>query len=66
MNLLGEQAEVKDRENATELLSSKGEIEFKDVSFSYNNGESFALRNVSFKIPAGSSAAFVGPSGKSL
>lgn len=63
MNLLNEEAEVQDRETASELLAAKGEIEFRNVSFSYNAGKSFALKDVSFKIPAGASAAFVGPSG---
>ena len=39
----------------------RGEIEFRDLSFSY--GDSPVLRNVSLKIPAGSSLAIVGPTG---
>ena len=39
----------------------RGEIEFRNLSFSY--GESPVLRNVSLKIPAGSSLAIVGPTG---
>ena len=39
----------------------RGEIEFRDLSFSY--GDSPFLRNVSLKIPAGSSLAIVGPTG---
>ncbi|MFH1541587.1 MAG: ABC transporter ATP-binding protein [bacterium] len=40
----------------------KGEIEFKNVSFSYN-GEGRVLENVSFSVAAGESVAIVGPSG---
>jgi ATP-binding cassette subfamily B multidrug efflux pump len=38
-----------------------GEIEFRNLSFSY--GENPVLRNISLKIPAGSSLAIVGPTG---
>ena len=41
----------------------KGEIEFKNVVFSYPGAEKPVLNNVSFKIPAGKSVAFVGKSG---
>lgn len=39
----------------------KGEIEFRDLNFGY--GDVPILRNVSLKIPAGSSLAIVGPTG---
>ncbi|HUN84649.1 MAG TPA: ABC transporter ATP-binding protein [Terracidiphilus sp.] len=39
----------------------EGNIEFRNLSFSY--GETPVLRNVSLKIPAGSSLAIVGPTG---
>lgn len=38
-----------------------GDIEFRDLSFSY--GETPVLRNISLRIPAGSSLAIVGPTG---
>mmetsp|Transcript_61083 Transcript_61083/g.74875 ORF Transcript_61083/g.74875 Transcript_61083/m.74875 type:complete len:635 (+) Transcript_61083:29-1933(+) len=42
----------------------KGEIEFKDVSFSYPTApDKIILKNVSFKVNAGESLALVGPSG---
>lgn len=40
----------------------KGEVEFKDLSFAYND-EDFVLKNISFKIPAGKSLAIVGQTG---
>jgi ATP-binding cassette, subfamily B, bacterial len=43
------------------LENVQGEIVFDDVSFSY--GERPALRNVSFRIAPGQTAALVGPSG---
>lgn len=39
-----------------------GEIEFKNVWFAYS-GENWVLRDVSFKLPAGSSLALVGATG---
>ncbi len=39
----------------------RGEIEFSHLNFSY--GETPVLRNISLKIPAGSSLAIVGPTG---
>ena len=55
--------EVNDRENATDLDISKGEIEFENVSFAYENRTAQALKNVSFKINQKGTIAFVGPSG---
>jgi ATP-binding cassette, subfamily B, multidrug efflux pump len=40
-----------------------GEIEFRNVSFRYPGTERWVLRDVSFTIPAGATAAFVGPTG---
>jgi ATP-binding cassette subfamily B protein len=40
-----------------------GTVEFRNVSFHYPNTEREVLRNVSFIIPAGTTAALVGPTG---
>lgn len=40
----------------------KGEIEFRDVWFAYNEDE-WVLKNVSFKVPAGKTVAIVGATG---
>lgn len=53
----------KDRENAKEISNIKGEIEFKDVHFSYNDSKEI-LKGISFKVPAGKKIALVGPSGE--
>ena len=47
---------------AVELESVAGEIEFDDVTFSYN-GATNVLSNLSFKVGAGRTLALVGPSG---
>lgn len=40
-----------------------GEIEFRNLTFSYDNGAHPVLRNIDLRIPAGSSLAIVGPTG---
>ena len=54
--------EVVDEEDAIELDSIKGDIEFKDVWFAYNEGE-WILKGVSFKINAKQTVALVGSTG---
>jgi ABC-type bacteriocin/lantibiotic exporter with double-glycine peptidase domain len=46
----------------TKIGSIKGDIEFKDVSFAYEEGKP-VLKNISFSAPAGSVIALVGTSG---
>ena len=48
------------KENWEEL---KGDIEFKDVTFRYPDGEETVLENFSLKVPAGSHLAIVGETG---
>ena len=45
------------------LDTIKGDIEFQNVSFSYNESNQNVLDNVSFKLEKGSILALVGPSG---
>ncbi|WP_298494841.1 ABC transporter ATP-binding protein [uncultured Algibacter sp.] len=59
MNMTAEE----DNENRSiELETLKGDIEFNDVSFSYEEGKE-VLHNINFKAPAGSVTALVGSSG---
>ncbi len=53
-------------QNGTKVIHEpiKGEIEFKHVSFSYEDGKNPVLNDISFKVPAGGSVAFVGRSGQ--
>ncbi|KAF8891689.1 hypothetical protein BD779DRAFT_1512462 [Infundibulicybe gibba] len=62
LTLLNEPTEVNDKPNAPDLIVTDGEIEFENVSFSYD-GRSTALNAISFKVPKGSSVALVGDSG---
>ena len=54
--------EVVDSEDAIELSEVKGDIEFKNVWFAYE-GEEWVLRDVSFKVKANQTVAFVGSTG---
>ncbi len=51
-----------EKENTVELENVKGDISFKNVSFSYDEGQE-VLSNISADIPAGKTVAFVGSSG---
>ena len=57
-----DEEEEKDVENATSLVVSKGVIEFKNVSFSYNDSKE-VLNNINLHVDAGKKLALVGPSG---
>jgi subfamily B ATP-binding cassette protein MsbA len=55
-------AEEDDIDRTIEIEHFKGEIEFKDVSFAYEEGKS-VLHNINFKAESGSVIALVGSSG---
>lgn len=56
------QPQVVDDADAVELDEVKGEIEFKNVWFAYNEGE-WVLKDVSFHVNANDTVAFVGSTG---
>ncbi len=60
--LMNMTAEDDNQDRTTLLNTFKGDIEFKDVSFSYEEGKE-VLHNINFKAPAGSVTALVGSSG---
>ena len=55
-------AEIRDRSSARAFPGVRREIAFGDVSFGYRPGEQ-VLRDVSFRVEAGTAVAVVGPSG---
>lgn len=60
-NILDEDQEELDEQNAIELPQTKGHLEFNDVSFSY--GDTPVLQHVSFTAKPGDMIAFVGHTG---
>ena len=61
--LLDAKINVKDREGVKDLENIRGDIEFKNLSFRYPDGEFDALRDVSFSIKAGENVGLVGKTG---
>lgn len=53
---------VVDDEGAIELQDTNGEIEFRNVWFAYED-DNYVLKDVSFKVEAGQTVAFVGATG---
>jgi ATP-binding cassette subfamily B protein len=54
--------DITDVPGAEPLTHVKGDIEYRDITFAYNNNVT-VLEHVNLKIPAGSTCALVGPSG---
>jgi ATP-binding cassette subfamily B protein len=54
---------VADAPDAAPPARVRGEIEFRGVTFRYPGTERDILRDVSFRVPAGSTVAIVGPTG---
>ena len=67
LNRLGElldaEVNVKDRPDVKPMTDVKGDIEFKNLTFRYPDGEYDALKNVSFTIKAGENVGLVGKTG---
>lgn len=61
--LLDENHIIKDKDGAVDLNQARGEIEFKNLTFAYPDGDAPVLENVSFKIPAGSMVGITGRTG---
>ena len=64
--VLDTEAEVADRPEAVELPEIDGRVEFRNVSFTYDEGtseETKVLEDVSFSVKAGERIALVGPTG---
>ncbi|WP_312369197.1 ABC transporter ATP-binding protein [Lachnoclostridium sp.] len=59
---IDEEVTVKDNEGATEMPPIVGDVEFRDVTFSYEDGVPI-LNGVSFHVKPGETYAIVGPTG---
>lgn len=60
--LMDQEPDVVDRQDAIEVAQLKGDIEFRDVTFSYDQNKP-VLEEIDLKINHGETIAFVGPSG---
>jgi ATP-binding cassette subfamily B protein len=60
--IMEQQPDITDRPDAIELKRINGEVEFRNVTFSYNKREK-VLNNINIKIKKGQTLALVGPSG---
>lgn len=60
--ILDEPSEVADKPNAIKTASLKGDVVFKQVSFSYESNKP-VLKNIDFHAKAGETFALVGPTG---
>lgn len=63
LDILKNDVEVKDPTQAKTIDVFNGEIEFKNVSFSYPDGKKGAIKKLNLKIRPGQSIALVGKSG---
>ncbi|MCD8108312.1 MAG: ABC transporter ATP-binding protein/permease [Oscillospiraceae bacterium] len=61
--LLDAEVDVKDSVDATDIEDVRGNIEFRDLTFRYPDGEYDVLKNASFKINAGESVGVIGRTG---
>ena len=61
--LLDAEITVKDRPGVKHLDTIRGDIEFRNLTFRYPDGEFDALQNISFKINAGENVGLVGRTG---
>ena len=60
--ILDTRPEIQDEPNAVVMLPARGQIQFDNVSFTYD-GEAPVLQSVSLEVQAGEILALVGPSG---
>ncbi len=54
---------IKDGNINSDISKEKGTVEFKNVSFKYPDAEEYLLKNISFKVNTGETAAFIGSTG---
>ena len=63
LELMRTEPSIKDAPDAVELRDVKGEVEYRDVSFSYGENSAPVLSGVSLTVHPGEKLAVVGPSG---
>ena len=63
LEILSIAPDIDDKPDAAELVNVKGDIEFKNVSFQYEEQNETVLNHINLKVDAGNYVALVGPSG---
>src|SRR5690625_5416520 len=63
LNLLETEPEIKDKKDAIEVPTLRGDISFNNVTFTYEEEVEPVLENINFDVKAGETIALVGPSG---
>ena len=63
LEILSIAPDIDDKPDAIELKNVKGDIEFKNVSFQYEEQNETVLNQIDLKVNAGNYVALVGPSG---
>jgi ABC-type multidrug transport system fused ATPase/permease subunit len=61
--VFGAEPEIYEPKNAVRLADVRGDVDFKDVHFSYSEGQAEVLKGISFAARAGEVIAFVGETG---
>ena len=63
LEILSIAPDIDDKPDAIELTNVKGDIEFRNVSFQYEEQNETVLNHINLKVDAGNYVALVGPSG---
>ena len=63
LELMDEQYDIVDKDNAKQLPLIQGEVKFDHVQFAYDDEDEDVLNNVHFNVKPGETVAFVGMSG---
>ena len=61
--ILDEKPTLSDVPQPMQLANTRHSVEFRNLSFRYPGSQDWALRDVSFHVPAGATVALIGPSG---
>lgn len=62
--MMDEKSDITESENAVDIVADKGDVEFKNITFSYpDDEETNIIENLSFSVKGGETVALVGPTG---